>query len=894
MVETRMNQRVQELFHQLADLPPAERLRYFAEQDVDEPTRREVEGLLAFDSAESIPLLRGISDASGQALSQMYAGQRCGPFRLVSVLGRGGMGVVYLAERADGEVNQRVAVKLLRPGVLDLQRERFLQERQILAELVHPNIARLLDAGHLDDGQPFLAMEYVDGQPIDEYAAKLNLTQTLRLFLKVCGAVAYLHRNLVVHRDLKPGNILVTAEGEPKLLDFGIAKIVGLSDAIVTEIQMLTPDYASPEQVMGVPIGTPSDVYSLGAVLYQILTGQKPHRFEDTSPGAIYATISSRDITRPSKWAPSLEGDVEAIIMKALRKEPSERYQTVEQFAEDLEAFLESRPIRARQGDLAYRARKFARRYWLPVTATALTVTGLVAGLLIANHERAIAQRRFAEVRQLSNKLFEIDVQVRRLPGSTQARQLIVDTSLEYLSRLAADASRDPDLAFDLGTAYMRVARVQGVPINTNLGQMDKAEQTSRAAERLMKDVLSAQPGNRMAYLRAAQIAHDRMVLAEYRHPPDEALPLARKSEEWLQKYLSTGPVSSERIEAEGVVIVGMNIANWYVRTEHVDEALRLLQRTIEIAKATGQPRQAGAAQIVVARALRSRADLDGALAAIREGVALLESKAGQESVGQLSTLGVALSMQGQILGEDGAVSLGRSQEAAEYFDRAFKLSLNVAQRDPNDAESRLRTSAAGIRLGDVLRHSDPQRALDVYDEALRRVGEVKNNSRSRDDEVKALVGSTYPLVKLGRSEEARRRLDTAFARLKENKTYPVNEVSLGSDADLALRALAEYEASTGDVARGLETYRQLLEKIMASKPTHEKDLPDATDLSDIYRAKALLHRRAHQPEAAADLDARRVALWTAWDRKLPKNPFVTRQLASAAGNPARNDPASP
>src|SRR5690349_20064054 len=176
-----MNKRVQELFHQLADLSPGERARYFAEQKVDETTRRELEELLAFDSAESLPLLRGIRDASGHALAQMYEGQRCGPFRLMSIFGRGGMGVVYLAERVDGEVNQRVAVKLLRPGVLDLQRERFLQERQILAELVHPNIARLLDAGHLDDDQPFLAMEYVDGKPIDEYAVEPNLTETLRL-----------------------------------------------------------------------------------------------------------------------------------------------------------------------------------------------------------------------------------------------------------------------------------------------------------------------------------------------------------------------------------------------------------------------------------------------------------------------------------------------------------------------------------------------------------------------------------------------------------------------------------------------------------------------------------------------------------------------------------------
>ena len=891
-----MNQRVQELFHQLADLSPAERDCYFAEHKVDDRTRRETEELLAFDLSESRTLLRGLGDASGQALGQMYSmGQRCGPFQLVSLLGRGGMGVVYLAERADGELRQRVAVKLLRPGVLDLQRERFLQERQILAELAHPNIARLLDAGHLDDGQPFLAMEYVDGQPIDEYSAPLTLPRKIQLFLKVCGAVAYLHRSLVVHRDLKPSNILVTADGEPKLLDFGIAKIVDLSaDAKVTEIQMLTPDYASPEQVMGNAIGTTTDIYSLGAVLYRLLTGQKPHRFDDTSPGAVVAAISTREITRPSKWSGALEGDLEAILMKALRKEPAERYRTVEQFAEDLESYLASRPIRARQGDLTYRARKFARRYWLPVAATALTVTGLLAGLFVANRERAVAQRRFAEVRQLSNKLFDIDVQVRKLAGSTQARQLIVDTSLEYLSRLAADAAGDPELALDLGTAFMRVARVQGVPINTNLGQMDKAEQNLQKAGRLVDSALAALPGNRKAYLRAAQIAHDRMVLAEYRRPSDEALPLARQSESWLQKYLATGPAGPDKLDAEAVAIVGMNVANWYVRTEHVDEALRLLRRTIEIAKATDQPRQAGAAQIVVARALRTAGDLDGALAAIREGVALLEPKPGQDSPGQLSTWSAALSMQGQILGEQGAVSLGRHEEAAAWFQHAFEINLASAKSDPKDSESRLRAGGAGTRLADVLRHWDPVRALAVYDEALGRLAEVKNNERARRDEVKLLAGSTYALVKLGRAAEARQRLNTAFARLAEAKTYPAKDVGPGSEPDLALRAQAELQASTGDVAGGIAAYQLLLEKVMASKPEPETNLGDAKDLSDIYSAMALLHRRARQADAAAALDGRRVAMWTAWDRKLPKNPFVSRELASVAGNPARSDRAGP
>ena len=413
-----MTVRVEELFHELADLSAEARTRYFSEHGVDEETRQEVEALLTFDSGASAFLQHDISLGASRALPQLEAkGWRCGPYRLLEVVGRGGMGTVYLAERVDGEVIQRLAVKLLPPGAGGAQRERFLQERQILASLAHPNIARMLDAGHVENGQPFLAMEYVDGKSIDVFAAGLNVRQKIALFLKVCAAVGYLHRNLVVHRDLKPSNILVTAEGEPKLLDFGIAKILDVAtDSTMTSMRMLTPDYASPEQVTGGRVSTATDIYSLGAVLYQLLTGKPAHEFADHSPEEIAQVVTTREVTRPSKWMPELKGDLEFILLKALRKDPQERYATVEQFAEDLEAFLESRTVRARSGNAWYRTRKFLRRYWIPVTAAALVIASLAAGLYLANRQRVIAQRRFQDVRQLANRLFDIDDQVRQLP----------------------------------------------------------------------------------------------------------------------------------------------------------------------------------------------------------------------------------------------------------------------------------------------------------------------------------------------------------------------------------------------------------------------------------------------------------------------------------------------
>src|SRR6516225_2412185 len=459
-----MKAEVEKLFHELADQPPEVRERYFDEHEVDGSTRQEVEALLAFDSGASTYLLRDVSIAASRALPLLDAkGWRCGPYRLMEVVGRGGMGAVYRAERADGEVTQQVAVKLLPPGAADPQRERFLQERQILAALAHPNIARMLDAGHLDNGQPFLAMEYVDGKPINVFAASLTVRQRIGLFLKVCAAVAYLHRNLIVHRDLKPSNILVTADGEPKLLDFGIAKMLdAATDATITSIRVLTPDYASPEQVAGRQLSTATDIYSLGAVLYRLLTGKTPHEFQEHSLEGIAMVLSSHEVTRPSKWTPALKGDLESILLKALRKDPLERYTTVERFAEDLQAYLESRTVKARSGNAWYRTRKLVRRYRTPLSAAAIVIASLATGLFVANRQRVTAQRRFEDVRRLAHIfVFDLNDEVARIEGSTKAREMMIRTGLQYLDNLAGNSGNNLELQRELAAAYMKIGDTQ-------------------------------------------------------------------------------------------------------------------------------------------------------------------------------------------------------------------------------------------------------------------------------------------------------------------------------------------------------------------------------------------------------------------------------------------------
>ena len=829
------------------------------------------------------------------------AGRAVGSYTLRKPIGQGGMATVWLAERNDGRFQRRAAVKFLSIALVGRGEERFKREGRILASLLHPHIAQLIDAGISTSGQPFLILEYVDGEPIDAYCDRhaLDVDARITLFLDVLSAVAHAHANLTVHRDIKPSNVLVTTDGQVKLLDFGIAKLLddeersGEATVLTRESgRAMTPAYAAPEQITNGTVTTATDVYALGALLFVLLTGRHPAAESLASPAelvkAVVETEAPRASDSVSRQAPSpdrlrrlLRGDLDTILRKALKKKPADRYFSVPAFADDLRRYLRHEPITARPDTIAYRTSKFVRRNWLPVAAAALILASLSAGLYMANRERVIAERRFVQVRQLANKLFDIDVQVRQLPGNARARQLIVDTALEYLDRLAGEARGDAELSLDVGTAYMRVARVQGVPISTNLGQLDRAEQTLRTAETFIGSVLAAQPGNRTAFLRSAQIAHDRMILAGLRRPDDRALPFARQSAQWLDKYLETGNV--EASDAEQVLISLNNVGNRFRIEQQFDEALRLVRRGLEIAPAASDPnvhRQYGNLLIGMARIDRDRGALDDALRDYREAVHVLEPPAGSSNpVGRTESFALALTEEGKVLGAS-EVSLGRPEEAVASLERAFRIVDEIVHQDSRDADSRGRVSTAGQPLADLLWDSDPARALNVYDHVLRHLAEIKNNARFRRDEVRALAGSAYPLQRLGRPVEARERLDTAFIRLTELKLYPAEQIELGSESYDALSALADYEFANGNLRGAIEAYETLLQKISAAAPKPEDLLADAADLSRVYTSLAAVYRRAQRAELASDLDARREKLWAHWDKKLPGNPFVHLQLA--------------
>ena len=428
-----------------------------------------------------------------------YQGRLIGHYRLRQRIGEGGMGEVYLAERED-QFRQRVAVKLIRPGMASPEVvRRFVIERQTLAALNHPHIVRLVDGGATDEGLPYLVVDYVDGIPIDRYCDqhKLSISQRLGIFIESCVAVHHAHQSLIVHCDLKPGNILVTEEGSPMLLDFGIAKLLdptsmGISaQAALTRQRAFTPDYASPEQLRGEPVTTATDIYALGVVLYELLTGHSPYRAttgsladwirsvceQDAEPPSTVIhrvtetaaeedqpaeTLTPEKVSQSREGDPQtlhrrLRGDLDAIVLKALRKDPRERYGSVDQLAEDIRRHLAGRPVLARKSTTGYVARKFFARHKLGVAAAVLVLLTLAGGLASTLWESHVAARRFEDVRRLAHTfLFDVHDAIQDLPGSTAARALIAKTGTEYLDRLARDSGGDPSLDLELAEATTR------------------------------------------------------------------------------------------------------------------------------------------------------------------------------------------------------------------------------------------------------------------------------------------------------------------------------------------------------------------------------------------------------------------------------------------------------
>ena len=771
--------RVEEIFQSALDCAPQRRAAWLDDAcGADLELRCEVDSLLRAHDSGDIEFTQSAAFAEAlKVLEQRSAGsqegRRIGPYRLVRELGRGGMSRVYLAARADRAFEKQVAIKIVARGLdSDEVTQRFQSERQILARLDHPSITRILDGGTTEEGLPYLVMDYVEGEPIDRYCDThgLDVTARVALFQGVCAAVQYAHQNLIIHRDIKPGNVLVTGEGVPRLLDFGIAKLISAEtqpgEATRTVLRRLTPEYASPEQVRGAALTTASDVYSLGVLLYRLLTGQAPYRGDATSAAALERAICEQQPEQPSvaasraerlpagagtpeKLRRRLEGDLDNIVLMALRKEPQRRYASVEQFSQDLGRHLANLPVIARPDTAAYRTAKFLQRHRTGAAATAVIGVLLIAGVVgtswearVARAERARAQQQFNDVRKLATSfLFEFNSSIQNLPGATPARKLLVQRALEYLSKLAQQSQGDPALQRELAEAYLKVGDLQGNPYEPNLGDT---------------------PGALESYRRALAIS--------------TALARADGADPQAQRYLARSH------ESLGEVLPLLGNAGDGVT--NLREASHIFER-------------------LVLRKPHDR-DLRVALANCYQALGDLQGH------GELQNLG------------DRAGALDSYRKAAAVFDA-------MAVENPVDQKARGGAAVMRTRIGDMQQAAgDRDGALENYRGAMQRAQSLVAEDPANDRFRRILALCHRKLADL---ESQRGELGEALQHARS--AADINRMLASADPDnaqasanfaLSLTTLAELLQKTGNVTGALEQYHEviaILDKLTSVTPTN-------------------------------------------------------------------------
>jgi tRNA A-37 threonylcarbamoyl transferase component Bud32/tetratricopeptide (TPR) repeat protein len=827
----------------------------------DPDLRSDVEPYLAAETSGTF--IQAIIGEQAASLNETAGRQqRFGHYRLVKRIGQGGMATVYEATRLD-DFHKKAALKIIRQGLdSDFARTRFLQERQVLASLEHPNIARLLDGGESDDGSPWLVMEFIDGEPIDRYCEKLTPTARLRLFLKVCQAVGYAHRNMVIHRDLKPANILVTPEGEPKLLDFGIAKLLDPSvTKTQTEMTALTPHYASPEQVRGQPVSAASDVYSLGVILYQLLTGRTPYTF--TSATAIEI---DRLICVDPPAPPGLGDELDHIVLMALRKEPERRYASVERFADDIERYLEHRPVRARPDTVRYRTFKFVRRNWLGTIAVSVVALTLAAGFAVNLAEQRRTARRFAQVRQLANRfLFDFHDEIAKTPGTVKAREMIVSTALEYLNSLSDDAKGDPALQWELAMAYGKVAEAQG---STTGPSLRRPADGIRSYEKAIGIGLPLVGSKRLSASQNDALV-DMLCEAEsafraFRSTKrNDAIALGR---ELVARSEGVTPLTRSRALGELALTLGA-----FGDLTGSEEILRKIvsewRENMARNPTSENRRRLGVALTSLGKAKLRLTDFEEGTSSIREGLDNLRTVAAEhpENPRLRRFVFMALSSLGDASGAGDEPSPGAFEEAANFYEEAISVMEPLIAADAKDLASRNDAGLIHNRAAYALADVNPRRALPH----ARRAAELLDRGSPQNTDTRA-----QPRIMAGNAYRTLGEFEAAEAQLKDAERILVAKDN-DTRADLDL-AWARLEAARGNRARSADWFGRALaidEQLFQKSPTPANAWALARTLE--FAAVAV-------PESAPARRQRVLAVWMEESKRYPNHAYLEQQVAEA------------
>jgi serine/threonine-protein kinase len=807
-------ERIEKLFESAAEMPPEIRASFLEQECADDPVlRRQVESLILSVGESDAVIHSAIRNAAESAISNediLFVGKQIGSYRIVRELGHGGMGTVFLAVRSDDEYQKQVAIKLVKSsGAYSEILRRFRSERQILAKLDHPNIARLFDGGTIQNGLPYVVMEFVEGEPIDQYSDrnKLSINERLQLFRKVCSAVQYAHQNLVVHRDIKPANILVTQDGEPKLLDFGIAKLTNPDSTMLAvpetraDMRMLTPEYASPEQVRGELITTASDIYSLGVLLYELLTGHCPSPLKNYTPQEIEQAVCHREPDKPSatvergieqmteagsnvtltseilsmrrstvprKLKKQLRGDLDNIVLMAIRKEPHRRYVSAEQLSEDIRRHLEGLPILARRATLAYRTHKFLQRHKVGAATTAVVLL-LISGLIgyyttqLAN-ERDRARAEAANAAQVSKfliELFEVSDPSQSKGEAITAKELLDRGAAKIENELVAQPKVQSTMMDVLGRVYR------------TLGLYDRSHVLLEKGLSIRRKVFTKDdPEVAKSLFNLAELLH-------YEKKYDEAEPLYVEALTIQRKNFEPGSLEMART---------LDLLGRLKRDKReYDEAERLHREALEIRrKLVGENSTEFADSLhSIGMLLYLKEDLKGAESAFRQELEILKELR-REYPALTNNLAVLFNNQGKYVEAESynrqTLALVRKMYGDDHPFLAhslYNLGVTLYGRGAFDeAESLLRQS------------------LDIR---------IKSIGENNIDSLKSLKNLARVLSAKGDHETAQTMFKNALGRLKK---------SLGNNHPAVIETMSEYATflqKVGDYKEASDIFRNVL-----------------------------------------------------------------------------------
>lgn len=839
--------------------------------------------------------------------------QKIGPYGLISLIGQGGMGTVWLGERSDGRFERRVAIKFLRfvtPS--GLGGGRFLREGKILGQLTHPHIAELMDAGVTPNGEPYLVLEYVEGLPIDQYCdqQKLDVGARIRLFLDVVSAVAHAHTHLIVHRDIKPSNVLVRSDGQVKLLDFGIAKLLA-EDANPAATQLtveskgaMTPLFAAPEQMTGESITTATDVYALGVLLYLLLVGQHPagQRLRSTAelvkaivdiepPPPSEATMSAeakelaeKRASTPEKLRRQLRGDLDTILGKALKKKPQGRYASVTAFAEDLRRYLKHEAISARPDTFAYRAMKFVRRNRVAVALAMVALAAIIAGSAAAVYQARIAERRFQDVRKLAHTfVFDLHDEVAKLDGSTKAREMMVQTGLQYLDNLAANAGGDLELQKEIAAGYVKIGDAQGFPTRPNLGRTADALASYRKAG----DIYQRIAEKNSAYLPdLADFYLSYSGFFRFSDDPKRARELTGAAIQIFDRIRDHQQLDAHSLNS--YTMAWCKLGDFDEDWGSYHQAWTEFSRCSELAHAQLNQKRDQQALIAVAESAErvgtpaeELGHLREALQAFDEDETALRELLATEPMNPRFHRDLALTYQfrGRVYFSDAYPNYGDPKHALENLQLYLQTAQQMLERDPNNRAAEFSVEVAKLKISYCLQESDPPAAIRLARDSMRMLDQII--ASNKDDRRRAVSDLAEALVRLGgaqlaagRLAEARSSADSALAAMREIQAQsPEDRTKVVQALILAGRT----SAASRDLLRAESLLRQARDQ--AQSIARPEELTSVIPLATAEEAFGTFYVHQHRPQPALACYGRLVQLWQQFPAP---NEYVDRQKSSS------------